>query len=159
MIGRDIEKLEYLSAVVPRLLRQVDEESFCFKSPGNIQSKKERIGHLIDCATNNHQTFASFQHQQDLQPFYNLHNWSKYGYYQRSSRDQIIALWVTANMQLLETIKSMSDENLQRKYLLGSRIIATTCLIRKYVEDVEHNLADVIEKHEVGPPLNNINRS
>lgn len=153
MIGREIEKLEHLSAVVPYLLRQVDEESFCFKPAESIRSKKERLGHLIDSATNNHQTFASFQHKKDLQPFYNLHNWNKYGYYQRSSRDQIIALWVTANMQLLETIKSMSDEDLRRKCLLGSRLVATTWLIRNYVEDVEHNFADMIEKKIIGPIL------
>lgn len=144
MIRPEIEKLEYLSATIPRLLRQIDEQSFSFKPAENIRSKKEIIGHLIDTTTNNHQSIASFQHSPGSPVFYDLHNWNKFGYYRHCSQSQIIALWESSNLQLLEIIRSLQEVDLKRKYLIGAKLLTVRSLIRKYIKEVETQLADVL---------------
>ncbi|NEU06979.1 hypothetical protein GZH53_01525 [Flavihumibacter sp. R14] len=165
MIRQEIEKLEYLSATMPGLLRQIDEQSFSYKPAENIQSKKEIIGHLIDCATNNHQSLASCQHHHGLPIFYDLHNWNKFGYYRHCSQPQIIALWERSNLQLLEIIRSLQEVDLKRKYLVGAKSLTVRSLIRKYIKDLEAQLADVLasglatEPGILTSPLNLVRKS
>jgi hypothetical protein len=151
-IRKEIEKLEYLTATLPRLLRQIDEQSFCYKPADNIPSNKETIGHLIDSATNNHQTFASFQHVQGFPAFYDLHKWNKFGYYRHSSQPQIIAMWESSNLRLLEIIESLQAVDLKRKCLVGAKSLTVRSLIRKFVKETEIQLANVLACNVVTEP-------
>jgi hypothetical protein len=112
-------------------------------SPG-IWSPKEIIGHLIDEATNNYQTLARTQLEQESQNFYDLHQWNKFGFYNTESQHQIIFLWETYNRQLLQLIKSLPEEYLQKECYTASGMLTIEFIIRNYVEDLELHLAPLV---------------
>lgn len=145
MKQKAIERLQYLCAIIPQLLREIDEETFSFKLAAHVWSKKEIIGNLIDSATNNHQTLARFQLDLGLNIFYNLHNWNKFGYYDKISQQEIIALWESQNRQLLEVIKLIPYEYLKTECNTGTNILTIESLIRNYVKELEGDLGRVVK--------------
>jgi hypothetical protein len=155
MIRKEIERLQYLLTTIPHLLRDLDEERFSFKPDPDIWSSKEIIGHLIDEATNNYQTLARLQLEQDSQIFYDLHYWNRFGFYNKVSLLHIIFLWETYNRQLLDLIKAIPEEYLQREcYTGGAGMLSIEFLIRNYLENMELHLAVIVCYQTSGARIN-----
>ena len=144
MMRREIEKLQNLLNIIPPLLRGLDEIAFSHKPAPDIWSSKEIIGHLIDEATNNHQTLVRSQLEDVSLNYYDLHYWNRFGFYNRMSQQEIILLWETYNRQLLQSIRIIPDEYLNRECTTGAGMLNMKFLIRNYLEDLELHLALVI---------------
>lgn len=139
-----IDRLKYLCKIIPELLMKVDENNFSEKIRPEKWSKKEIIGHLIDSATNNHQRFVRGQFEDKPNIVYDQNNWNKYNFYQQIDKEQIIDFWTIYNKQILELIKIIPNENLQRECFVGEKSLTIEFLINDYVEHLEHHLKQVV---------------
>ena len=141
---KEIDRLQYLLTIIPPLLRVLDKEEFERKPSADIWSPKEIIGHLIDEATNNHQTLVRSQLEQESQQFYDLHYWNRFGFYNRMSQQEVILLWETYNRQLLQSIKSIPGEYLNRECNTVAGRLSMRFLVRNYLQDMELHLGMVV---------------
>ena len=144
MITDAIDRLKYLCKIIPELLMNIDENNFSEKIRPEKWSKKEIIGHLIDSATNNHQRFVLGQFEDKPNIVYDQNNWNKYNFYQQIDKEQIIDFWTIYNKQILELIKIIPNENLQRECFVGEKSLTIEFLIIDYVEHLEHHLKQVV---------------
>lgn len=144
MIANAIERLEYLCKIIPELLMKIDENSFNEKNRPEKWSKKEIIGHLIDSATHNHQRFVRCQFEEKPQIVYDQNKWNDYNFYQQIDKHQIIDFWTIYNRQLLELIKRIPNENLERECSVGENSFTLEFLINDYVVHLEHHLKQVV---------------
>ena len=90
MIDTAIQRLEHLIAIIPVLLRTVNEEVLASKPSPLKWSQKEILGHLIDSATNNHQRFVRGQFEDKPVIFYDQNQWVAYNHYQETKTEQLI---------------------------------------------------------------------
>ena len=124
---------------------RIGEENFSFKISEEKWSKKEIIGHLIDSATNNHQRFVRGQFESNPEIIYNQNKWNEFSFYQQIEAEQIISFWTIYNKQIIEIIKRIPKENLEKQIKIGNNILTLEFLIFDYVEHLEHHLKQIIE--------------
>jgi len=140
-----IKRLEYLCDTIPQLLTEIDEAAFSLKPSSHKWSKKEIIGHLIDSATNNHQRFIRGQFEDIPTIVYDQNKWNEFSFYQLIDREQIIKFWTIYNKQLIELLRLIPSENLQRECKTNEgRKYTLEFLINDYVEHLEHHLRQVV---------------
>ncbi len=144
MITNAIDRLQYLCDTIPELLNNIDDHSFSEKVKPEKWSKKEIIGHLIDSATNNHQRFVRAQFEDRPNIVYDQNKWNSYNFYQQRDRQQIIYFWTAYNRELLELIRRIPHENLQRECLIGENVLTLDFIINDYVKHLEHHLRQVV---------------
>lgn len=144
MTADAIDRLEYLCNIIPKLLTNIDDDTFNEKAGPDKWSKKEVIGHLIDSATNNHQRFVRGQFEEKPQIVYDQNKWNNYNFYQQIDREQIVSFWTVYNRQLLELIRRIPNENLQRECFVGDQLLTLDFLINDYVRHLEHHLKQVV---------------
>jgi hypothetical protein len=138
-------KLEYLIAKTPILISKLGEDKLTEKSSSGKWSKKEIIGHLIDSATNNHQRFVRGQFEVLPEISYNQDKWNEYGFYQQMDSEQLILFLTAYNKQILELVKRIPKENLERQVKVGEKSLTLEYLIIDYVEHLEYHLRQVID--------------
>ena len=139
-----IDRLEFLCKTIPGFLIGIEDKIFNEKVKPDKWSKKEIIGHLIDSATNNHQRFVRGQFEEKPKISYDQNQWNNYNFYQQIDRYQVINFWTAYNRQLLELIKRIPQENLQRECVVGEQLLTLEFLIIEYVEHLEHHLKQVV---------------
>ena len=145
MIDIAIKRLEYLCDTIPKLLTEIGEPIFSLKPSANKWSKKEIIGHLIDSATNNHQRLVRGQFEEKPTIVYDQNKWNEYGFYQQIDGRQIINFWTYYNRQLIELVKYVPKENLQRECKTSNNNSHTLeFLFDDYVKHLEHHLRQVV---------------
>jgi hypothetical protein len=145
MIQKSIDRLSYLIDKVPGILTDMDEGILSLKPFPEKWSKKEIIGHLIDSAANNHQRFVRGQFEDIPNISYDQNSWNKFSYHQEIDKNQIIAFWTIYNRQLLEIIKRISSEKLERRIKVGENELTLEYLIIDYVDHLEHHLKQIID--------------
>jgi hypothetical protein len=145
MIDKAISRLSYIIEKVPSILAEMGEEKMSLKPLPNKWSKKEIIGHLIDSATNNHQRFVRGQFETLPEIRYDQDKWNEYGFYLQIDSKQILSFWTIYNKQLLEIIKRIPEENLNRQIKVGENLLTLDFLIADYVDHLEHHLRQVTE--------------
>ena len=139
-----IKRLEYLCEIIPKLLTEIDEETFSAKPGQDKWSKKEIIGHLIDSATNNHHRFVRVQFETAPAIVYDQNKWNEYNFYQQIDKQQIILFWTIYNRQLIELVKRIPKESLERTCTVGGNSLTLKFLIVDYVQHLEHHLRQVV---------------
>ncbi|MGI8583758.1 MAG: DinB family protein [Chitinophagaceae bacterium] len=140
-----IVRLEYLCDTIPQLLWEIDEKIFSLKTLPDKWSKKQIIGHLIDSATNNHQRFIRGQFEDIPTIAYDQNKWNEYSYYQVFDKEQIINFWTIYNKQLIELLRNIPVENLQKECIANEgKKYTLDFLITDYVEHLEHHLKQVV---------------
>lgn len=144
MIVSSIHRLEYLTATVPALLRKMGESEFSLKPYAGKWSKKEILGHLIDSATNNHQRFVRAQFEDNPQIAYDQNGWNKYSYHQLIDSKQLISFWESYNKHLIELLKYIPEECLDKTVQINNDAVPLVFLIKDYVEHLEHHLKQVV---------------
>lgn len=145
MIEKAINRLSYLIEKVPSILTEIGEANMSAKPLPSKWSKKEIVGHLIDSATNNHQRFVRGQFESVPEIRYDQNKWNEYGFYQHIDSRQIISFWTIYNKQLIEIIKRIPTENLERHIKVGDNLLTIEFLIIDYVEHLEHHLKQIID--------------
>lgn len=140
-----IERLEKLLNIIPELLIQIDENEICLKPLPNKWSKKEILGHLIDSAANNHQRFIRAQYEDTPTIAYDQNQWNKLNHYAEIDSKQIISLWKFYNKHLLEIMKRIQNEKLQKECKsTDDEIYTIEFLMNDYVEHLEYHLHQIV---------------
>jgi hypothetical protein len=145
MIEKALNRLEYIITLTPKMLTEISEENMSTKPSPTKWSKKEIIGHLIDSATNNHQRFVRGQFENIPEISYDQNNWNEFSFYNQIESKQIISFWTIYNKQIIEIIKRIRKENLEKQIKIGNNILTLELLIIDYVEHLEHHLKQIIE--------------
>lgn len=145
MIEKALNRLEYIINLTPKMLTKISEENMSTKPSPTKWSKKEIIGHLIDSATNNHQRFVRGQFENIPEISYDQNNWNEFSFYNQIESKQIISFWTIYNKQIIEIIKRIPKENLEKQIKIGNNILTLEFLIIDYVEHLEHHLKQIIE--------------
>lgn len=145
MIEKALNRLEYIINLTPKMLTEISEENMSTKPFPTKWSKKEIIGHLIDSATNNHQRFVRGQFENIPEISYDQNNWNEFNFYNQIESKQIISFWTIYNKQIIEIIKRIPKENLEKQIKIGNNIFTLEFLIIDYVEHLEHHLNQIIE--------------
>ncbi len=145
MIEKALNRLEYIINLTPKMLTEISEENMSTKPSPTKWSKKEIVGHLIDSATNNHQRFVRGQFENIPEISYDQNNWNEFSFYNQIESKQIISFWTIYNKQIIEIIKRIPKENLEKQIKIGNNILTLEFLIIDYVEHLEHHLKQIIE--------------
>lgn len=145
MINNAISRLHYIVQQAPGRLREIGEQKMAEKPFPNKWSKKEIIGHLIDSATNNHHRFVRGQYEFQPEIRYDQNHWNACNHYQQIDSTQLIAFWALYNQQLLELIKQIPEDKLERPVKVGEALYTLSHLFVDYVEHLEHHLRQVTE--------------
>lgn len=141
MIEDAIKKLIQITDEFPELLKGISEMKFSIKPAPNKWSKKEILGHLIDSATNNHQRFIRVQFEHKPAIFYDQVEWVNHSHYNELPAKQLIKFWTIYNKHLIEIIKRIPQENLDRVCKLrGGDNVTLEFLINDYVVHLQHHL-------------------
>lgn len=143
MITGSIERLQYLCNTIPALLLAIPDADINHQ-PAGKWSKKQIIGHLIDSAANNHQRFVRTQFEDIPAIRYDQNNWNCYSYYDRMKASHVIGFWESYNRHLLEVIRHIPKEFLERTCNTGGEPVTLHWLIDDYVNHMEHHLRQVI---------------
>ena len=148
MIQTNIERLEYLVQVIPKLLKKIPEEEFSFKPHENKWSKKQILGHMIDSVTNNHHRFVRTQFEFEPSIYYDQNDWNKFGYYQEIDPSQLIEFWTAYNKHLLALIKQIPSDNFSLKCFSSENESNTLgTIFISYLTHLEHHLEQIIGKY------------
>jgi DinB superfamily len=128
-----LHRLNFIIGKASKILTQISEEKMSEKPAPNKWSKKEILGHLIDSATNNHQRIIRGQFEHHPQISYDQNQWNKFGFYQDIDSQQIILFWKIYNRQLIEIIKRIPADNLQKQVKVGDSSLTIEYLIIDYM--------------------------
>jgi hypothetical protein len=140
-----IDRLTYICDTIPAMLKAISEADFSHKSAPDKWSKKEILGHLIDSATNNHQRFVRVQFEEIPFIIYNQDNWNLFSHHQDIPGSHVITFWEQYNRYLLEIIKRIPANLLQRKCRTNeSSDVTLQWLIEDYVVHMEHHLHEIV---------------
>src|SRR6218665_1296295 len=115
MMSQIIKRLDFLVTTLPSLFKEINDEDFSRKPSSGKWSKKEILGHLIDSATHNHQRFIRGQFEDMPAIGYNQNEWNKHSHYNEINSGLLIDFWTSYNKHLLEIIKRIPAEGLQKK--------------------------------------------
>ncbi|MES2702680.1 MAG: DinB family protein [Bacteroidota bacterium] len=145
MITTAISRLTYLCDTIPHLLKAIPEDQFSHKPAPHKWSPKEEIGHLVDSATNNHQRFIRAQFQDTPFIVYAQDEWNNRSRYHDMPSAHIISFWEIYNRHLIEIVKRIPQDALQRKCLTNEpQSVTVEWLIIDYVAHQEHHLGKVV---------------
>ncbi|WP_233164603.1 DinB family protein [Pedobacter sp. ASV28] len=144
-VEQSINRLEFLTSHIPRLLSEIEEANLSLKISPKKWSKKEIIGHLIDSATNNHQRFIRGQFELNPEISYNQDKWNEFNFYNDISGKQIISFWKFYNQQLMEIVKRIPKENLSKEVRIEDKSLTLAFLFIDYVKHLEHHLKQIVE--------------
>lgn len=144
MIQETINRLDHLLKTLPALLNQIPEEEFKMKPKPEKWSKQEILGHLIDSAANNHQRFVRIQHEIDPSIRYDQDKWNAHHQYNDLEKNFVIEFWWLYNKHILELIKKIPQENLERTGITNSKV-TLGWLINDYVIHLEYHMKQIVD--------------
>lgn len=146
MIDAAIKKLTELTIELPELLKGISEMKFSAKPSPQKWSKKEILGHLIDSATNNHHRFIRVQFENKPAIFYDQDNWVHYSHYNELTAKQLVRFWTVYNKHLLEILKRIPAENLQRECKMrDGKYVTLEFLVNDYVTHLQHHINQIFD--------------
>ncbi|HEX9653984.1 MAG TPA: DinB family protein [bacterium] len=146
MLSQTVQRLQFLCATIPALLRKISDEEFSEKPSPDKWSKKEILGHLIDSAANNHQRFLRVQFEDTPHIVYDQVNWNRYSHHRAMNTQHLISFWEIYNRHLLAIIKTITPENLQRTCRINQpEPVTLQWLIEDYVRHLGHHLRQVVD--------------
>ena len=147
MNSQTINRLQHLCDTIPGILRKYSEKELSHKASAEKWSKKELLGHLIDSASNNHQRFVRAQFEDAPRIVYDQNQWNNASHYNDLDSHHLIAFWELYNRHLLEVVKRIPPEILQRKCNAdASEPVTIAYLIDDYLRHMEHHLEQMIGK-------------
>lgn len=144
-ITQSVKRLEYLCSIIPPLLQQITNEELTYKTSSTKWSKKEILGHLIDSATNNHQRFIRIQYEHEPVIFYDQNQWNDLSNYNYLNTSYLINFWLIYNQHLVEIIKIIPAENLNRNGVGNDgQKLPLHFYINDYISHLEYHLKQLV---------------
>ncbi|MGZ3844766.1 MAG: hypothetical protein ACXVBX_01225 [Flavisolibacter sp.] len=143
-IQNAIEKLSVLIENAPEIFENRNEEEFALQPWLGMWSKKQLLGHLIDCAAMCHQRIVRIQYEKEPIIFYNRKQWIDLQHYNAAEVNDLVQLWKWYNKHLLHVITNIPSLNLEKIVTLrpGNQYNLKS-LIVDYVEQVENNFMQI----------------
>ena len=145
MVLENLRRLQYICDITPGLLAEIDEESFSLKPGIDKWSKKDILGHLIDSATNNHHRWVRAQFETSPSISYDQNKWNEFSHYNSIESMQLVKFWTLYNLQIFNLIKFIPENNLQRLYNTGDKLVTLEWLFNDYLDHLEHHLHQIID--------------
>src|SRR5688572_9856070 len=145
MITDSLKRLSWLCNEIPALLQKYADEEFKQKPTPAKWSKQEILGHLIDSATNNHQRFVRIQFENEPLIMYDQNGWNEASHYKDMKKEHVIQFWKNYNLHLVEVIKRIEPEKLQRKGIANDKTNTLAWFITDYVEHMEYHLRQIVK--------------
>ena len=150
VINNTINRLQYIVAECPVMIKSIPEEEFSNKPSRGKWSKKELLGHLCDSGINNLSRFVRAQFEP--QPFkllkYEQDEWVKFNYYHDDSTENVLNFWIILNKRIIEVIKKIPEDTLGRQCALGDlkedETKSLLWLIEDYLAHMEYHLKQII---------------
>lgn len=139
-----IDRLTYLCDTIPALLGAIPEIEFKQKPAPTKWSKQEELGHLIDSATNNHQRFIRGQFEENPFIKYSQDDWVACNHYNELDQSTVIRFWEIYNRHLIEVLKRIPADKLQRTCTTGGEPQTLRFLAEDYVVHQEHHLQHIV---------------
>jgi len=140
-------------------LRDIPEEKARHQTSADDWAPIEILGHLIDSAANNHQSFVRAQFTDDLIfSGYEQNQWVSSQKYREESWLDVVQLWSSYNLHLAHAASVIPEQVLtnprtrhtldQIAFNLVDKSEATTLeyLIRDYVDHLRHHLNQIFNK-------------
>ena len=145
MVIENLKRLQSICDIVPSQLAEIDEALFSLKPGISKWSKKQILGHLIDSATNNHHRWVRSQFEVSPTISYDQNKWNEFGHYDGMESMQLIRFWTVYNLQILHLIKLIPENNLQRFYNTGEKLVTLEWLFNDYLDHLEHHLHQIVD--------------
>lgn len=146
MIDNAITKLIEITNEFPELLKSISELKFSIKPSPEKWSKKEILGHLIDSATNNHQRFIRLQFENRPAISYDQDSWVSYNHYNELPAKHLIRFWTIYNKHLIEVLKRIPAENLERECKMkNGKYVTLDFLVNDYVTHLDHHIKQIFD--------------
>lgn len=109
-----MNRINHWIQALPTEYNSMSETEISHRPSPHKWSKKEILGHLCDSAINNIERFVKIQYAE--QPFliqsYNQEKWVEVQNYQGKPMDELLTLFQTLNMQIINIIKNIPAEKL-----------------------------------------------
>jgi hypothetical protein len=154
MIQHITQRLAFLCDTIPAMVKAIPEAALRHKLRPDKWSKLEILGHLIDSATNNHQRFVRIQFEDTPKVTYDQNQWNKFNNYNALPLAHVIDLWELYNRHLLEVIKIIPEERLQRTGMTNEpQPLTLHWLIVDYLKHLEYHLVQVVGAYDDNPVL------
>jgi hypothetical protein len=104
------------------------------------------IGHLVDSAIHNLVRFTEIHYVE--KPYrhrpYNQNDLVNLNQYQAKEINELTQLWFSLNKQILQIMKSVSEEALDYKIILSDNsVIDLRFMMTDYVEHLEHHINQI----------------
>ncbi len=118
------------------------------KPEGDLWSKKEIIGHLIDSATNNLHRFVRCTYEQNFKLVYAQNEWVEAQHYQDAKVDELLTTWRLLNHQLCRVLKNYPQHLWHATCDTGETEISlrtVTYLADDYLKHLAHHLNQIID--------------
>lgn len=139
-----VERFQYLMDTLPSLLSAIPEKELNAKTGENKWTKKQILGHLVDSAANNHQRFIRVQYEDIPAISYDPDQWNILNRYDSLPVQNVIDFWTIYNQHLLQLMKNMPADQLEKKCMTGGDTPLTLKFIMEdYVHHLEHHLKQI----------------
>ncbi len=141
-------ELQKLIRKFNRKIHQISEEEFSFKSSLEKWSKKEILGHLIDSSKyfiNRIENIFTKQEPFNLKRFeqddlVKLHN------YQEQDSNNLIILFQSLNIQIMQVMKNCSEEMRAKTFNFGEQKVTVDQLMKSYLAHLNHHLEQIFNQ-------------
>ena len=137
MIHLYLEKLKNLLRTIPDLLVHFPEIA-CEKGASGLWSKKEILGHLIDCANHLQHQLIRCQFEAEPEIVFDPRNWVKHNQYEQFEFNHLTRFWLIYNQHLLQLILLIPDEQLTLHVIVHpDKTLSLEQLITEYIDYIE----------------------
>ena len=136
---------------IRRLRQEIHEFSEAFlslKPSPEKWSKKEILGHLVDSGRYNLMRFNEMlivQEPYEIIPYPQV-ELVKINNYQNKSLSEIIILFESLNLQIIQVIDNMTESDLRKKIIVNDEVQTIEFWINDYTDHMEHHFSQIFSK-------------
>ena len=139
----DYQILKNIIDLQSDIFEKISDNDWNYKFSSEKWSKKEILGHLCDSAFTNIRRFIITQYNEKENIVYDQNFWVKAQNYQDIPAKNIIDLWKSLNLQIINIVENIPDDKLQRMCDMTKtekQCFTLEFIIRDYVDHLQHHL-------------------
>jgi hypothetical protein len=139
----DYQILEDIINRQSAIFERISDDEWSYKFSREKWSKKEILGHLCDSALTNIRRFIITQYRENENIAYDQNFWVEAQNYQNIPVQNIINLWKTLNLQIINIVENIPDDKLQRMCDMTKtekQSFTLEYIIKDYIDHLQHHL-------------------